>query len=62
MAHVFEIKLWHGGDKPERWMADEEPEYLPSGAVKFRCTNGLERYVTGSIEVTKREDKRKEVR
>ena len=51
----YEIRFWPVGDDKdhERWISFSEPEYLPNGAIRFTCTNGLEHYINGSIEVIK---------
>ena len=52
----YEIRFWHGidGKDHERWISTEEPEYLPSGAIRFTCSSGLQHYINGTIEVIKR--------
>lgn len=53
---VYEIRFWHGsgGKDYERWITPHEPEYLPSGAIRFKCANDLDHYINGTIEVVKR--------
>ncbi len=59
MEHIYEIRLWHGeNQKPERWHTKEEPEYLASGAIRFRCVDDMEHYVNGTIDITKRPERR----
>mgnify|MGYP006919318603 FL=1 len=53
---TYEIRFWHGsgGKDYERWITPNEPEYLPSGAIRFKNSQGVEHYINGTIEVLKR--------
>lgn len=53
---TWEVRHWHGIGTPgyDRWIIPNEPEHLPNGAIKFTDSDGLERYIIGSIEVVKR--------
>ena len=53
---TYEIRLWHGsgGKDFARWLTNSEPEYLPSGAIRFTCSQNVEHYINGTIEVMKK--------
>jgi hypothetical protein len=53
---TWEVRFWHGFGKTgyERWIISTEPEFLSNGTLKFVCGDGLERHISGTIEIVKR--------